>query len=84
MLTDKALSEFRFWLYNNQNIRYNKFLDFKELIQNEFILQYISQVDSYYTNVVLVTNLQAFEYQQAKIKTIELFNYNYNKDGKHN
>lgn len=80
MITDKALSDFRYWLYSSENIRYNKFLDLKELIQNEFILQWISQVDSYYTNVVLVTNLQAFDYQEAKRLTIDLFNYNYNKD----
>lgn len=79
MLTDKVLSDFRYWLFNSQKIRFNEFLDLRELIQNEFILQYISQVDPYYTNVVLVTNLQAFEYQEAKKLTIDLFNYNHNK-----
>ena len=79
MITDKTLSDFRYWLYSSQNIRYNKFLDLKELIQNEFILQWISTTDEYYINVVLVTNLQAFDYQTAKQKTIELFNYHYNK-----
>lgn len=79
MLTDKALSDFRYWLFNSQKIRFNEFLDLRELIQNEFILQYISQVDPYYTNVVLVTNLQAFEYQEAKKLTINSFNYNHNK-----
>lgn len=79
MLTDKVLSDFRYWLFNSQKIRFNEFLDLRELIQNEFILQYISQIDPYYTNVLLATNLQAFEYQEAKKLTIDLFNYNHNK-----
>lgn len=79
MLTDEVLSDFRYWLFNSQKIRFNEFLDLRELIQNEFILQYISQIDPYYTNVLLVINLQAFEYQEAKKLTIDLFNYNHNK-----
>jgi len=80
MLTDRALSDFRFWLYNSQKMRYNDFDDLKEILKNELILSFISQTDMYYTNVVLVSNLQAFEYQEAKRLTIDLFNYNYNKE----